>query len=58
MLPKCVYTAMVEVPTSFASFRRVRLLGPSSAMTRAAASSKPTRTVGSAVFGLIVDSVP
>ena len=51
MLPKWVYTAIVDAPTSAASRRAVTAAAPSSASTRAAASSSWSATPGSAARG-------
>ena len=51
MLPKWVYTAIVDVPTSAAMRRAVTASWPSSASTRAAASISRSATAGSRVRG-------
>jgi hypothetical protein len=57
MLPKYVYTAMVDVPASLASRRADKLRGPPSATSLAAASINVVRLSGFRRRGLTLDRI-
>jgi len=57
MLPKYVYTAIVDIPVAAARRRADKYCGPPIAISRAAAFSSVTRLLGSCRRGLTLDRI-